>query len=129
CSQPFANPKFNTTYKVLFTDSNGCRNTASINIVVICKNVNLFIPNTFSPNGDGSNDVFYPRGKGIFRIKSMTVFNRWGEVVFEAKEFPANDPTYGWNGMYKGNKPQPGVYIFDVEFYCDNGELFHLNGD
>ena len=129
CPQPVANPKFNTTYQVLFTDSNGCRNRGSITIIVICKNANVFMPNTFSPNGDGSNDIFYPRGKGINRAKSLRIFNRWGEIVFESKDFPINDPDYGWNGIYKGNKAQPGVYIYQVEFYCDNGDIIRFEGN
>ena len=129
CPQPIANPKFNTTYQVLFTDSNGCRNTGEVTVIVICKNANVFMPNTFSPNGDGSNDVFYPRGQGINRAKSLRVFNRWGEIVFESKDFPINDPNYGWKGMYKNNKAQPGVYVYQVEFYCDNGDIIRFEGN
>src|SRR5213075_1716170 len=98
CPQPIATPRFNTTYNVLFVDSNGCRNFQSINIVVICKEGNIFIPNTFSPNGDGSNDRFYPRGTGIDRVQVLRIFNRWGEVVFEKMNFPLNDASYGWDG-------------------------------
>jgi gliding motility-associated-like protein len=129
CPQPIANPKFNTTYQVLFTDSNGCRNTGSVTVIVICKNANVFMPNTFSPNNDGSNDIFYPRGQGINRVKTLRVFNRWGEIVFESKDFPVNDPNYGWSGMYKNNKAQPGVYVYQVEFYCDNGDIIRLEGN
>lgn len=129
CPQPVAAPKFNTTYQVVFTDSNGCKNTGRINIIVICKNANVFVPNTFSPNGDGSNDVFYPRGKGINRAKILRIFDRWGEVVFEAKDFPINDPNYGWNGNYMGKKPQPGVYVYQIEFYCDNGDIIRFEGN
>ena len=63
CPQPVASPKFNTTYNVAVVDSNGCKNNAQVQVIVICKNANVFVPNTFSPNGDGSNDVFYVRGK------------------------------------------------------------------
>lgn len=102
CPTPDAVPKFNTTYQVYFTDDNNCSNTGKIQIIVICKDGNLFIPNTFSPNGDGSNDVFYPRGKGLERVKMLRIFNRWGEVVFEKRDFPVNDASAGWNGSYKG---------------------------
>jgi gliding motility-associated-like protein len=129
CPQPVASPKLNTNYSVIFTDSNGCKNSALTRIVVICKNANVFVPNTFTPNGDGTNDAFYPRGRGINRVKLLRIFDRWGEVVFEAKDFPINDPNFGWNGNYKGNKPQPGVYIYQVEFYCDNGDLIHFEGN
>src|SRR6185436_10144104 len=129
CPSPIASPKFNTVYQVSFTDNTGCRNGASVEVIVICNNVNLFIPNTFSPNGDGSNDIFYVRGKGLERVKNLRIFNRWGEVVFEKKDFPVNDPSSGWNGTMKGSKPAPGVYIFQAEVFCENGETITLNGN
>ncbi|MCZ2460255.1 MAG: PKD domain-containing protein [Chitinophagales bacterium] len=129
CPQPVAGPKFNTDYTVTFVDSNGCVNSEIVHVVVICKNANLFMPNTFSPNGDGKNDIFFPRGKGIDRVKSLRVFNRWGEMVFEQNNFPINDDIYGWNGTYKGQKVQAGVYVYQVEVFCDNGEVIKLNGN
>jgi len=87
------------------------------------------MPNTFSPNNDGSNDAFYPRGKGLYSIKTLRIFNRWGEIVFEKKDFPVNSPSSGWDGTYKGKKPQPDVYVYQVEVICDNGELIKLDGN
>jgi gliding motility-associated-like protein len=110
-------------------DSNGCKNTSDVQVIVICKNANVFVPNTFSPNGDGSNDIFYIRGKGLDRVKSIRVFNRWGEVVFEQKDFPVNDPSYGWNGKYKGNRPQADVYVYQVEVFCENSEIIRFEGN
>ena len=89
----------------------------------------MFVPNTFSPNGDGSNDVFYVRGKGLDRVKSIRIFNRWGEVVFEQQQFPVNDPAYGWNGKYKGNKPVADVYVYQVEVFCDNSQIIRFEGN
>lgn len=129
CPTPAAGPKINTNYYVQFTDANGCVNSATIQVFVLCKNSNLFIPNTFSPNGDGSNDVFYPRGMGLERIKLLRIFNRWGEVVFEKSNVPVNDPAAGWNGSYKGKKPIADVYVYQAEVFCENGELIKLNGN
>ncbi|MBK8310375.1 MAG: gliding motility-associated C-terminal domain-containing protein [Chitinophagaceae bacterium] len=81
------------------------------------------------PNGDGSNDIFYPRGKGLERIKTFRIFNRWGEVVFEKRDFPINDASAGWNGTYKGNKPKADVYVYQAEVFCENGEIIKLNGN
>ncbi|HEU4632435.1 MAG TPA: gliding motility-associated C-terminal domain-containing protein, partial [Flavisolibacter sp.] len=88
-----------------------------------------FMPNTFSPNGDGSNDIFYVRGRGLERVKTLRIFNRWGEVVFEQNNLPVNDPQYGWNGTYKGNKPHPDVYIYQVEVFCENSEIIRFEGN
>ncbi len=129
CPTPIAGPKFNTFYQVYFTDTNGCSNIGSINVIVICKNANIFIPNTFSPNNDGSNDVFYPRGKGLDRVRLLRIFNRWGEVVFEKRDFPINDANAGWDGTYKGKKPHADVYVYQAEIFCDNGDVIKLNGN
>jgi len=129
CPKPIADPKFNTLYTVSFVDSNGCKNTGFVQVIVICKDANVFVPNTFSPNNDGSNDVFYVRGKGLDRVKSIRVFNRWGEVVFEQQNFPVNNPAYGWNGTYKGHKPIPDVYVYQVEVFCENSQLIRFEGN
>jgi gliding motility-associated-like protein len=129
CPNPLAGPKMNTSYEVIFTDSNSCRNKDTILVIVVCKDGNLFVPNTFTPNGDGSNDVFYPRGKGLYIVKAFRIFNRWGEIVFEKRDFPVNDPIQGWNGTYKGKKPQADVYVYQVEVQCDNGESIKLSGN
>jgi gliding motility-associated-like protein len=89
----------------------------------------VFVPNTFSPNGDGRNDVFYVRGKGLERVKTLRVFNRWGEIVFEQKDFPVNQESYGWKGDYKGQKANPDVYIYQVEVFCDNSEIIRFEGN
>jgi gliding motility-associated-like protein len=129
CPQPETNTKFNTTYIVNVVDSNSCRNTSNIQVIVVCPNANVFMPNTFSPNGDGNNDVFYVRGRGIERVKTLRIFNRWGEVVFEQNNFPVNDPLHGWNGKYKNNKPQPDVYVYQVEVFCENSDIIRFEGN
>ena len=96
---------------------------------VTCQGAEIFVPNTFSPNGDGSNDIFYVRGKGLDRVKSLRIFNRWGEVVFEQQIFPENNPMYGWNEKYKGNKPVADVYVYQVEIFCENSQIVHFEGN
>jgi gliding motility-associated-like protein len=129
CPAPFANPQYTTKYTVEIEDRYGCRNSGDITIIVVCGKENIFIPNTFSPNGDGRNEVFYPKGTGLFRIKSMRVFNRWGEVVFEKKEFAANDPSVGWNGTFKGKTASPDVYIYTMEILCENNTVIPVKGN
>jgi len=129
CPQPDANPQFTTKYKVQIQDKYGCKNTAEVTVKVVCNGQNFFIPNTFSPNGDGANDVFYLRGSGLFRVKSLMIFNRWGEIVFEKREFPVNDAASGWNGTYKGKKAAPDVYVYQIEIICSNGETIKYSGN
>ncbi len=129
CPTPIANPKFNTNYKVTVVDDNGCRASSNIVVRVLCENRNYFIPNTFSPNNDGQNDVFYPRGRSLDRIQSMRIFNRWGELVFEKKNFPANSQADGWNGMIRGQQAASDAYVYIIEIICDNGQVVPLKGN
>lgn len=129
CPSPYANPKFSTKYTVQIEDTYGCKNSGNVTVVVLCNNQNFFIPNTFSPNGDGRNEKFYPKGTGLFRIKSMRIFNRWGEVVFEKKDFAPNDPSAGWNGMYNGKPASPDAYIYTMEILCDNNTVIPVKGN
>ena len=129
CPNPRATPQFTTKYTVNITDRYGCTAKGEVTVKVVCNGQNFFIPNTFSPNGDGSNDVFYPRGSGLDRAKILRIFNRWGEVVFEKYDMPINAASAGWDGTWKGKKADAGVYIYQLEIYCKNGELITYNGN
>ena len=129
CPNPTANPQFSTLYKVRVIDRFGCTNTGEIQVQVICTGQNFFVPNTFSPNNDGSNDVFYLRGTGLFRIRTLRIFNRWGEVVFEKREFPVNTASSGWDGTYKGKQANADVYVYQLELICNNGEVIKYSGN
>lgn len=129
CPQPVASPLRTTDYVVQVQDKYGCKNSGTITVRVVCGDQNFFIPNTFSPNGDGVNDVFYLRGSGLFRINSLMIFDRWGEIVFEKKNLSINDPLGGWDGTYRGKKAKPDVYIYQVEIVCNNGEIIKYAGN
>ena len=129
CANPFATPKFTTTYKVKVTDANGCISSRNVTLLVICNNKNFFIPNTFSPNNDGANDRFYPRGTGIDRIQALRIFNRWGELVFEKRNFPANDAASGWDGSYKGKSAVTDTYIYMIDIICENANIITYKGN
>lgn len=129
CATPVASPKTTTTYNVMVTDSFGCINSKDIIVTVICNDKNYFVPNTFSPNGDGQNDYFFPRGNSIERIQSMRIFNRWGELIFEKRNFAANSQTEGWDGTYKGKIAGADAYIYVIEFICENGSIIPFKGN
>ena len=129
CPNPVATPKFTTKYMVQVADDYGCMNTRGITVNVQCNDKNYFVPNTFSPNNDGRNDRFYPRGSSITRISSMKIFNRWGEQLFERRNFSANDPAAGWDGTIKGKPANPDVYIYLVEFICENAAIIPFRGN
>jgi gliding motility-associated-like protein len=98
-------------------------------VTVVCNNSNFFIPNTFSPNNDGQNDVFYVRGRGIERIQSIRIFNRWGQPVFEKRDFMANDKSAGWDGTLKGKPADQDVYVYVIEVICENATIIPFRGN
>jgi gliding motility-associated-like protein len=129
CPNPYAYPVKTTKYKVTVTDRYGCLASDDVTIFVVCADKNLFLPNTFSPNSDGTNDVFYPRGTGLFNIRSLRIFNRWGEMVYERSNFAANNASLGWDGTYKGQKAPQDTYIYTVEIVCENSEVNSFKGN
>ena len=116
-------------YTVEVKNEGGCRARDKISIYVMCDNTNVFVPNTFSPNGDGANDIFYPRGSGVFAVRSLRIFNRWGEIVFEKANFNANDASSGWDGTFKGQKLSPDVFVYTLEVVCSNNQALVFKGN
>jgi gliding motility-associated-like protein len=129
CPDPIATLTFDALYIVTVTDSNNCMSKDSILVKTVCNGKNYFIPNTFSPNNDGVNDVFYPRGNNLYNIQSMRVFNRWGQLVFERRNFPANTASEGWDGTFNGHPAPSDAYVYIIEVICDNAQIVALKGD
>jgi gliding motility-associated-like protein len=129
CPQPIVTIGTSITYTATVSNPGLCKTSDRVTIVPVCNQDNVYIPNTFSPNGDGQNDVFYPRGKGVSLVKSMRIFSRWGELLFEQKDFALNDPGAGWNGTYKGAVSGPDVYVYMIDVLCDNNILFNMKGN
>ncbi|MBS1741978.1 MAG: PKD domain-containing protein [Bacteroidetes bacterium] len=129
CNIPIAEVKHDITYKVTGTTAYGCSATDDIRIKVFCLDAQVFIPNAFTPNSDGKNDVLMVRGKGIVSVQYFRIFNRWGEVVFERNNFPPNNPTYGWDGKIKGKFSPPGVFVYTAGVICENGTPYEYKGN
>jgi len=129
CPSPVAMPKKTTTYTVNVTGAGGCKAQDDITISVKCETSQIFVPNTFTPNGDGLNDRFYPSGKGISAIKRFSVYNRWGELVYQMDNMPLNDPTIGWDGSYKGMQAKPDVFVYIISATCETGDPIEIKGD
>lgn len=122
-------PNQTTTYTVQVFNRGGCTAADQLTVNVLCNNANLYIPNTFSPNNDGMNDLFYPRGNGIFTIRQIKIFTRWGEVVFEKNNFNPNDASKAWDGTFKGRKLNPDVFVYVVDVVCDNDNMLTFKGN
>lgn len=127
-ASPNAIAKESIVYTCVATNEGKCLAREEVKVTVVCNNGNIFVPNTFSPNGDGVNDIFYPRGKGVYTIKSFRIFNRWGELVFEKTNFQANDPSAGWDGTFKGAKQPSDAFVYSLEIMCDNSTSIPAKG-
>ncbi|MDD3877880.1 MAG: gliding motility-associated C-terminal domain-containing protein [Bacteroidales bacterium] len=123
---PIASPTQTTTYYLTLTDPWGCTYIDTITIIVIeviCDDSNIFIPNAFSPNGDGYNDLLLVRGHVIDELY-FTVYNRWGEKLFESKKL-----SDGWDGVYNGMMSESGVYVYYLEVICIDKQEFFKKGN
>ena len=129
CDNPDATPKHTTNYTVVARTDYNCTDTDGVTVIVICEDNQIFVPNTFTPNGNGVNDVFYPRGKGISKITAFRIYDRWGEKVFERGAGDPNDKSQGWDGTFRGKLLPPDVYVYTVEAVCDTGDPIKWQGD
>jgi gliding motility-associated-like protein len=110
-------------------ESGPCSASAQIQLLVR-KVRTVFIPNIFSPNFDGINDVFYIQtGPQVREVRQFLVFDRWGEPVFQARNFPPNATAFGWDGTNKGKRAHAGVYAWFAEIEYLDGHVETLKGD
>lgn len=119
-------PLATTLYSVSVTDTFGCTLTDTVRIKVhelTCDEPYIYVPNAFSPNGDGKNDVLYVRSE-ILQEFYFAVYSRWGEKVFECTNLEV-----GWDGTYKGKPCQNGVYDYYFNGTCVGGKTKELKGN
>ncbi|TXB62783.1 Ig-like domain-containing protein [Phaeodactylibacter luteus] len=129
CLRPVAAPSLSGLYEVTVTDINGCVATDAVQVFVD-KRRQVYIPNIFSPNGDGANDVFYIQtGPEVVKVNSFEVYSRWGEPVFTVYNAPPNDPRYGWPGVHRGELMNSGVFTWWAEIEYIDGKREIFKGD
>ena len=109
CAATVANPINTTTYTVSVSDANGCLNSDDVTVFVKIVD-GIGVPNAFSPNNDGLNDVLYLLGQGIEKFR-LIIYNRYGQVVFET-----TDQSIGWDGTFNGKTMNPGVFGYTLEY-------------
>ena len=129
CAEQEVQPFETTTYLASIVDENGCK--ASDQITVFVDNPQeVYIPNAFSPNNDGINDIFMIfAGDDVKVVRSFLVFNRWGETVFDFYNIPPNDPAFGWDGKYRGGEHNAAVFAYMAEIEFVNGDVVIFKGD
>jgi len=130
CFDPFASPDSSTTFQLIVTDENICADTSFTNIKVN-EYTGLYLPNVFTPNNDGSDNQFKIEGgtSDISEIITFTIFDRWGQRVYDKRNFEVSDPNIYWNGTIGSEDAVPGVYVYMVEMRLINGEIRTQKGD
>jgi gliding motility-associated-like protein len=123
CANSIATPPATTTYSVLVTDSLGCSAMDFVTITVenICGDV--FVPEAFSPDGDGLNDVLHVRGNCLQELEFI-IYDRWGNKVFQS-----NDKYTGWDGTYKGVAMNTGVFGYYIAATLTDGTRVEKKGN
>ena len=116
-------------YEVTIEDIRGCFGSAIFRLLVRQPEINIFIPNIFTPNGDGVNDGFSLFTDSQLEIDRLLIFDRWGNMMFESRNIPPNDPTLGWDGRFKGELVNPGVYVYSFHITFPDGTEEVIHGD
>lgn len=122
CSNPIATPNQSGWYYVTATNASGCKAIDSIYIEVD-PTANIYVPNIFSPNENGNNDVYKIRGKGV-DLFYLAIYNRWGQLVFES-----NDIDQGWDGTKNGKMLNQGVFVYKLNVTMKSGEEYKQSGN
>ena len=128
CLEPWAKPVQSTDYHLKVWSVEGCLVSALFRLEVD-RDVKFFIPNVFSPNGDGSNDIFtvFAR-KEVALVHRLLIFDRWGNGLWENNDFVPNGPI-GWDGYSHGEPMMAGVYVWLCEIELVDGTRQVLSGD
>jgi gliding motility-associated-like protein len=128
CVMTSAIPNFSRFYLVSVVSKDDCISYDSV-FVDVTPRGRIFVPSGFTPNKDGLNETFYVLGGSeILQIPLFSIYNRWGEKLFEQKNLPANKSELGWDSTYKGKQVPQGVYIWVAQVeYIDN-RIFTYKG-
>ena len=128
-STTYASPTATTTYLLELVDENGCTISDIVQVFVNTE-IPVYIPNVFSPNDDGQNDILYIfAGNGVEQVTEFQIYDRWGNQVYRNGPFQPNDPTYGWDGEFQGRPCNAAVYVYFAEILLTKGNTIMLEGD
>ncbi len=119
-----------TWFYIEIENQNGCVHIDSIEIRVIVA-YEFYEPNVFTPNNDGTNDIFYIHSNTFASnsiIREFSIYDRWGNQVFTDNDFTPNDPEHGWDGSFKGQKALSGVYAYYALVELPDGNIEKLIG-
>lgn len=129
CENPFALVPNDTRFLLVVTDEQGCVGIDSI-MIRVNKNKPVYVPNAFSPNGDNINDRFTAFGNAAAtNIRLLRIYNRWGGLVYEGVNLPPGDNSFGWDGTFRGQNVEPGVFVYYIEMEFLDEDVARLTGE
>ena len=118
------------TYQIRVWNQQGCE-AQSIFLLKVKKSVDVYAPNVFSPNNDNANDQFtlFANSTVVVKIKSLQIYNRWGNLVFNGVDLVPNNVQEGWDGKYNGELQNPGIFVWRAEIMLFDGKTEQLSGE
>jgi gliding motility-associated-like protein len=121
-------PLRTTEYIATLVDVNGCRSTDSVTVFVD-RTRGVFIPNAFSPNGDGYNDrITVFASANVRTVRTFRIYERRGNLMFQRDDFAANDLSLGWDGFHRGQLMNSQVFAYFAEVEFQDGEVVTFEG-
>lgn len=121
-------PQESFSLELFALDASGCVYSDNLQVNVLL-NSSIYVPNAFSPNGDGINDIVAPfTDPSVVSIEYFEIFSRWGEKVFSAENFAPNSGDGNWDGYFKEKTLNPGVFVYRLSATNKKGQTLVLNG-
>jgi gliding motility-associated-like protein len=132
CTDPIASPIYSTLYTVQAKNADNCMDQTDVRVIVIrpqCNEEDVFMPNVFSPNGDGENDTLMIRSNFLKSVE-LYIYDRWGQRVFETK-FETSNPqsVKWWDGKFNGTELAPDVYAYYFKVVCVDNRNYAKKGN
>ena len=129
CLTPIVSPSYQSTFFVTVNSIDNCIAKDSITVNVLIKR-DVYIPNAFSPNGDGINDHFIIHaGSEALSVQTLKIYSRWGDKIFEQHNFMPNSTNFGWDGTFKNQILDNGVYLWVVNISFIDGKALTFSGN
>ncbi len=129
CFSVNASPKTTTRYVLRITDRHGCTVEDDV-LIQVNAHPEVIVPSAFSPNGDNVNDrLEIAVGQAVRRIHAFKIYDRWGNLVYQAKDILPGTRLLSWDGSMNGEPLNPGVFIYMIDLELINGVRHHMAGD
>ena len=127
CQNPWSSTENTQLYHLVGRDSSGCIGEDFV-LVRVIKRQDIYVPTGFTPNGDAVNNILNVFGKEGTVVNLFQVYDRWGEIVFESRDFFVNNTNIGWDGSFRNKKMNSGVYIWYIEATFEDGSTKKFHG-